>query len=116
MDIVKKEKGELRLAIIRVEGDLGIHRSSELLAALTDLEKGKYFHIIVDLHRVKFICSAALGILISTLQGLLKRGGSLELLHLQDGVKEKFKITQLLDKFKVYGSEEEALESFDPRK
>jgi anti-anti-sigma factor len=112
MEIVTKEEGSRSIAIVRVKGDLDIERSNKLFTALKDLEDGKMVHILVDLGKVKFICSAALGILISTLQTLKIQGGTLKLLNVRNGVREKFKITQLLEKFEIFGIEEEALKSF----
>jgi anti-anti-sigma factor len=112
MEIVTKGEGSRALAIVRVQGDLDIERSNTLLSALKDLEDGKRVQILVDLGKVKFICSAALGILISTLQTLKSQGGGLKLLDVRNGIREKFKITQLLEKFEIYENEEEALRSF----
>jgi anti-sigma B factor antagonist len=109
--VAQKEEGR-ELAILRVQGDLDIEGSNKLLTALKDLEERKIVHILVDLGKVKFICSAGLGILISTLQTLKMQGGDLKLLNLKNGVREKFRITRLLEKFECYVSEEGAVKIF----
>jgi len=113
LEIIMKEQGGKHIGIIRVQGDLDIKGSDILLEKMMKLGDEGNTHILVDLGKVKFIGSSGLGVLISTLQNLRKRNGTLKLLHLQDGVMEKFKITKLIREFEVYGSEEDALRSFN---
>jgi anti-sigma B factor antagonist len=95
-----------------VQGDLDLQGSDKLLKELMKLEEDGDYNILVDLGKVEFVCSFALGALISTLQYLKKHNGTLKLLHLQEGVMEKFKITKLIREFDIYESEEDALRSY----
>ena len=113
LEVVTREQGGKRISIVQVQGDVDIKGSDQLLKELMELEDWGNYHILVDLGKVEFICSSALGVLISTLQSLTKHNGTLKLLHLQNGVREKFKITKLIREFEVYESEEEALRSFN---
>ena len=114
LEITKREQGGEGITIIRVQGDLDLRGSDTLLRELMKLEEEGGYNILVDLGKVEFIGSSGLGALISALQDLKKHNGTLKLLHLQEGVMEKFKITKLIKEFEIYGSEEDAIRSFNP--
>lgn len=114
LEVHSREERGKRIMMVRVEGDLDLPGSDQLLKELMQLEDRGDYQILVDLEKVEFICSSGLGVLISSLQDLRRHGGTLKLLHLQEGVMEKFKITQLIKEFEVFRSEEDVLKSFNP--
>ena len=114
LEVLSREQKGKRVMMVRVEGDLDLPGSDMLLKELMQLEDRGDYQILVDLEKVEFICSSGLGVLISSLQDFRSHGGTLKLLHLQEGVMEKFKITRLIKEFEVYESEEEVLKSFKP--
>lgn len=67
--------------------------------------------IIVDFSQTEYIASAGLRVLLSTAKSLQKSGGKIILFSMKPYVYEVFEISGFTQIFKIYDSQEEALES-----
>ncbi len=68
--------------------------------------------ILIDFASVDHLSSAALGMLININSKVKAKNGNLRLANIKPGIREVFVITKLDKLFKILGSREEALASF----
>jgi anti-sigma B factor antagonist len=69
--------------------------------------------ILLDLHKVSWVNSTGLGILVSAYHTLKKNGGQLKICQVSDRIDNILNVTQLKLVFETYDSCEEALASFN---
>lgn len=70
-------------------------------------------NIVLDFSNVKFLTSAALGLLIRISKRTNEAGGELKLCSIDPKILEIFKITRLDRIFGIYGNRQQALQSFN---
>ena len=102
------------LTILDLRGKLAGEAGEAFGERIEDLIAVGRTRVILNLHGVSFIDSAALGELLSTRAALREAGGQLKLLHLTDRVWDLMVTTKLEVVFETFRSEEEALRSFRP--
>jgi len=102
-----------RAVILAISGDItmgGAHRVSERVRVLLH---GGWYHLVLDLTRVRYVDSAGLGELVQAYAAVKNRGGALKLLHVSRRLSELLVVSRLLTVFDAYETEAEALASFD---
>jgi anti-sigma B factor antagonist len=72
------------------------------------LEKGT-LNILLNLKEVRYINSSGLTVLINILTKVNAAGGKLAICNVNDRIKELLRITKLVKKFNVCGTEEEGI-------
>lgn len=98
--------------VIAPEGELDVSNSSQLKEMLDEeISEGRR-KIVIDLKEVGYVDSSALGVLVSGLKEMRRLRGSLKLAHLSEGVDKIFQLTRLSRFFEIYGTVEDALQSF----
>jgi anti-sigma B factor antagonist len=106
---VELEKHGDSAAVVILEGEIDIYsapRFKEIL--LEGIDEGAN-HIIVDLSKVTFIDSTALGVLVSGAKRVRPSKGSLDIVCADDNIVRIFEITGLNRIFGIYDSRNEAL-------
>jgi anti-sigma B factor antagonist len=98
-----------RAAVIAAEGDLDLASAPALKRRLLEFLRGTDDGVVVDLTKVTFIDSTAVGVLVGTQRGL-PRGRRLALACANSDVLRIFEITGLDGAFAIYSTVEEALE------
>lgn len=97
------------IRIIRPQSDIDSFNVSILKGKLKEqVETGNYL-LIIDLDKVRFMDSAALGILVSGLKTCMQNSGTLGIINPSKNVVNLFKITHLDSLFKVFGNECDAI-------
>jgi anti-sigma B factor antagonist len=100
------------VVVIAPEGELDVSNSPELKEAIEQEIGNGRRKIVIDLQRVVYVDSSALGVLVSGLKEMRRQQGSLKLAHLTGSVAKIFQLTRLSRFFEVYESLDEALKSF----
>jgi anti-sigma B factor antagonist len=100
------------ICIIRPQTDIDSFNVSFLKEKLKEQVDSGHYHIIMDLEKVRFMDSAALGILVSGMKTCMEYSGELGIINPSRNVENLFKITHLDSIFKVYSSQAEALAAF----
>jgi anti-sigma B factor antagonist len=77
-------------------------------------EKQKY-QVVFDLNKLYFIDSSGLGVLLSVLRFLNTHGGELKLSHITKPVLTSLELVSLNKIFEIFETQEEAVNSFDPK-
>ena len=111
MNLYSEKKKDVTVLFVREER-LDAHNSGDLKAELAGLFEGKEKNILVDLKEVRFIDSSGLGALVSGFKNAISHQGNLKLSGLQPQVKSMFELTRLHRVFEIFGSSEDALETF----
>jgi len=99
--------------VVAPEGELDVYNSPQLKEVLERHIAQGCSNVVIDLARVTYMDSSALGLLVSQLKSLRKRSGQLKIASLRGSVEKIFQLTRLTKFFEIYPSPEEALSSFD---
>ena len=104
-----KEEGK-GAVVVRVTGEVDLHTGPDLRTTLQRIADDGHHHIVVDMTRVPYVDSFALGVMVDTQRRLKERGGDLYLAHITPFVMRAFEITRLIRIFNVVHSVEEAVQ------
>jgi anti-sigma B factor antagonist len=99
------------ITILRIQGDVDLHTSTEVRSALVPIFRRKSKGIIVDLSNVNYLDSSGIATFIEGLQWSNTGQGKFLLSGLSQNVKGIFSIAKLVDVFEIYENSEEALNS-----
>ena len=97
------------IAVLALQGDADLHSANELHARLGAAIEDGAAMLVVDLSRVTFIDSMALGVLLEAMKRLRARGGVLRIVGPRPDVRRIFEITLLDRIFPLDATRSEAL-------
>ncbi|MBE0528798.1 MAG: STAS domain-containing protein [Thermoleophilia bacterium] len=97
------------VGIVILEGEIDIYSAPEFKEVLVTGIEGGATRVIVDLSRVTFIDSTALGVLVSGAKRVRPRNGSLDIVCTDENIIRIFEITGLDRIFGIFPSRGEAL-------
>jgi anti-sigma B factor antagonist len=98
--------------VVYLKGDfIGGEETDELRDTLKKLAEGPKNKIIIDMGKVTYLNSTALGVLIFAHATVAKKGGMIALCNLDKSVENLFVITKLTLVFPIYPNLEEAIKS-----
>ena len=89
-------------AVLPLEGEIDLHVSAQIGAALAALIRNKPSKLVVDLSKVSYIDSSGLAVLIEAMQNVGKYGGTFALSGLQEAVRPIFEIARLDQVFRIF--------------
>ena len=101
--------------VMRVSGRIDLVTSNTLKDSIRERLHEKRLFLVLNMERVDFINSSGLGALVSILKDVRLVNGRLILSNLAPYVQEIFEITQLSNVFEIFGTEQEAIDSFAGR-
>ena len=110
MEITAKEINDV--SILALSGRLDLASGTTLKQQVKELFDQEKLSFHMNLAEVEFINSSGLGTLVSIMKEVRLRKGRLTLSNLASYVQEIFDITQLSHIFEIFGTEEEALNSY----
>jgi anti-sigma B factor antagonist len=93
---------ESRSNIVPLKGEIDLHVSPVVTAALNDVIDKKPERLVVDLSEVSYIDSAGLAALIQAMQKVEAYGGKFMLSGLQETVRSIFEISRLDQVFQIF--------------
>lgn len=100
--------------VIALKGNImGGPDGAKLHDTLHELKENGKKNVVVDLHKVKFMNSSGLGMLISAMTTMRNAGGDLRLANVADRIQSLLIITKLITVFKNYDAVDDAIQSFD---
>ncbi|MCX7907938.1 MAG: STAS domain-containing protein [Ignavibacteria bacterium] len=98
--------------VLHLKGDfVGGEETDELRETLKKLATSKKNKIVVDMGKVTYLNSTALGVLISGYATVTKNGGTIVLCNLDKSIENLFVLTKLSMVFPIYSSLEDAIKS-----
>jgi anti-sigma B factor antagonist len=88
--------------------------SSELAPALYVLIEGReHPRLVLDFEPIRFLSSAPIGVLLNLRKKAEVKGGSVSLCRVDPDVREILRLTSVESLFRIYDSEQDAIDSFD---
>jgi anti-sigma B factor antagonist len=97
------------IEVVTVEGEIDIYTAPRLRELLIDLAAKGSCQLIVNLDKVGFLDSTALGVLVGGLKRARAHDGSLDLVCTQEQILKIFRITGLTNVFGIYPSVDQAI-------
>jgi anti-sigma B factor antagonist len=111
MTVVERRVGDV--TILDLEGRLVFDDGDRIFRAHVDkLLAERRTNIIVNLQGVSYVDSCGVGVLVAKYVSLRRAGGDLRFLHLTPKSLRLMEISKLVDVFRVYDDEAEAIASF----
>jgi anti-anti-sigma factor len=110
---VKQVSLENDITVLELKGRfIGGEETDELRKTINELQEKQNKKLVIDLNKVLYLNSTALGILVSTHTHYAKLGGSVKLCGIGKSIENIFVITKLTMVFQVYEGQLEAVASF----
>ncbi len=106
---VDYESANEAVGVVILEGEIDIYSASEFKEVLVNGIEGGARRVIVDLSKVSFIDSTALGVLVSGAKRVRPRNGNLDIVCTDENIIRIFQITGLDRIFGIYSTRTEAL-------
>jgi anti-anti-sigma factor len=101
------------VSLVALAGHLDTNTSAAAQEALDGLRAGGSRKIVVDCTAMEYISSAGLRVLLGTVKGLEREGGTLRLFGLNETVREVFDISGFSMILPVFDTEAEALRGLE---
>ena len=98
------------VTVVRLAGPKLVIDASGPLYGLVD--EGGHRKLLLDFAEVRFLSSAALGVLMTLKRKVDAAGGQLKLCHLAHDLLELFRLTRMQELFAIHGDDREALARF----
>jgi anti-sigma B factor antagonist len=99
------------ICIIDVNGDLDSYAAVDLREELENLQR-KNVKVVVNLSKVEYINSTAVGALVGTAKRVRRKKGDLKVYGLADNLQRTFDLVGASKVLEVYASEADAISSF----
>ncbi len=99
---------EQDLPIIELEGEVDVYTAPQLKQQVVKILEGGAKLLVVDLTKVDYLDSTALGVLIGGLKRMREADGNMVLICPSQRIRRVFEITGLDKIFDIYNTEEEA--------
>ncbi len=110
MDVTVEDKGKVQ--VLSVNGRLDSSSAKKFKAAFEPLAKTGHVCFVINLSDVEFIDSAGLGVMVSALRKVNKKGGDVKLAEPRDSVRMLLELTRLHQVFDIYDGLSDAVEAF----
>jgi len=106
---IELEEMEHRV-ILRLDGRLDAVSAPILDKKLNELIAADHYHLLLDFSRIDYLSSAGMRVLLSATKKLMAKKGDLILFSLGDEVEEVIKMSGFDKIFRIFSSEEEAVQ------
>lgn len=107
--LVKEVRQEPEATVVVLSGEVDMHQSPALHAALVDVANNRPKKLVLNMTDVGYMDSSGVGTLVELLRRVNGYKGKLALVNLSQRVKSVFEITKLDKFFSIYPTEEQAL-------
>lgn len=97
-------------AVVALAGDIDVRQAEEVKASLLDVCRSTPRRLVVNLAEVSYIDSSGIGALVEVFRAVLGYRGQMVLCCLNQQVYKVFEITRLTSIFKIYATQEEAIQ------
>ena len=101
---------ESKPPIIELEGEVDVYTAPQLKQQMINLLESGAKELVVDLTKVDYLDSTALGVLIGGLKRMRERDGNMVLVCPSPRIRRVFEITGLDKIFDIYNTAEDAME------
>ena len=102
MDLSLATRAEGACIVVEVGGEIDGFAAPKLREKLNELVEAGNYQLVVDLEKVEFMDSAALGVLVGALRKMETHDGSLSLVCTRERLLKIFRITGLTKVFDIH--------------
>jgi anti-sigma B factor antagonist len=102
LSLETRQQGEY--TIVEVTGEIDVYTAPKLRECLVELADGGHHQLVVDMEKVDFLDSTALGVLVGGLKRVRAHEGSMELVCTSERLLKIFRITGLTKVFSIHDS------------
>lgn len=107
MDIIERHVGNV--VVVDIGGAVDLYNSTALKNHLAGLIDQKHYQVLLNLKRVTYMDSTAIGVLTQTITVLNEHNGELALAEVPESIEQVLRLTKLIRFFKLWPSEAEAV-------
>lgn len=100
------------IAIIDLAGEIDLYNSGSLKSTLNELIAQRQYRIILNMKRVSYMDSTAIGVMVNVLLALKQNKGDLKLAQAEASIQKVMRLTHLDDFLQLCDSEEAAIAAF----
>lgn len=111
-DISFETKAEGDVQTLDISGQLDAFTVSDLKNELKKLTDARVSKIILNLSKISYANSTAIGAIVATAQQLRKRKGDLKVCGMSDDIRKVFDLVGASKILEIFKTEQEALKSF----
>lgn len=94
--------------VVSLTGEIDLHTCPELRTALQGTMDRGHYRLVLDLAKVPYLDSAALGVLVDAVRRARENGGGIYLVQVAPFVQRAFEITRLIKIFELHSGIAEA--------
>jgi len=98
--------------VIDVGGQLDAFTTPDVKAELKKLTDARRFKLAINLAKVDYVNSTAIGAIVAAAQQVRKRNGDLKLFGMKDDIRKVFDLVGASKILEIFKTEQEALKSF----
>ena len=109
MDLSLNSRQAGDYTIVEIAGEIDVYTAPQLRQCLADLGDSGQHRLLIDLEKVDFLDSTALGVLVGGLKRARAQDGSLAIVCTQERLLKIFRITGLTKVFDIHDSVESAV-------
>ena len=111
MTLVERRIGDV--TVLDLKGRLVFEEGDSILREHINrlVEQGR-MNILVNLREVTYVDSCGIGVLVAKFVSLRRKGGDLRFVHVTPRSRRLLEITKLMEIFRIFESEEQAVASF----
>lgn len=100
------------ISILKLEGFLDAHTSSELERIFENLISENHFKIIVNFEKLSYISSAGLGVFMAYIEIMRNNSGDIKLCKMSEKIYNIFDMLGFPILFEIHSDEEKAVQMF----
>ena len=97
--------------VVDLTGEIDVYTSPKVKDAISALNDGAHYNLVINLENVRYIDSTGLGVLIGGLKRVREHGGSVNLVCTNPQIKKIFDITGLVKIFGIFDDEPGAMKA-----
>ena len=110
MEISQRTAGDV--SVVSLSGRLDANSANDVERKLNSLIDAAQIQLVVNLDKLEYISSSGLRVLLAALKKVRKQQGDIRLACLKPYIREVFDIAGFTQLFKIFGGEEDAVNSF----
>lgn len=99
---IDENPGDNGVPVVSLTGEIDLHTCPDLRSALQGIMDRGHYRLVLDLAKVPYLDSAALGVLVDAVRRARENNGGIYLVQVAPFVQRAFEITRLIKIFELH--------------